>query len=417
MKAVVICPDRRPEVSFLARTTPLALVPYLGAPVLFLVLADLADRGVRTVTILAPDRPDQIRLAVGRGERWGMAVEVLAEGTEPGVAEVRRRFSVGGPGWVGEPYAVVIADRVLEEGREKLFSGCGIFHGAAVAGMGAAGARRVGMREAVPGVWVGLRVKVDSTAKVVPPCWIGNDVWVRGRATVGPGTVIEESALVDHDVEVVGSWVGPRTYLGAMVHLRHSMAWSDGLFSLDTGSFTEIVDPFLIGDLRGAPGFARGSPWHGRAAAFLIMVVTWIVPIVAFFKKRGGREGLFLKKSAVVPAAVLSGSSVREMSYWELEGFSGLARRWPQLWNIVRGEFTWVGNRPLTREQASSLETEFEKLWLTAPIGLVSLADVHGCAGSFSDEERAHSSYYAVRAGASLDRSVLGWLLRRCWPG
>ena len=74
---------------------------------------------------------------------------------------------------------------------------------------------------------------------------------------------------------------------------------------------------------------------------------------------------------------------------------------------MTHGDFTWVGNRPLTREQAAQLETEFEQLWLASPIGFFSLADAFGCDGKFDDAARAHSSFYAVRAGARLDREIL----------
>src|SRR5206468_11323241 len=78
----------------------------------------------------------------------------------------------------------------------------------------------------------------------------------------------------------------------------------------------------------------------------------------------------------------------------------------PQLWNIARGQFTWVGNRPLSPADAAALANEFERLWLAAPIGLVSLADALGCPQAFSDEARAHASYYAVKANWRLDCSI-----------
>jgi len=73
----------------------------------------------------------------------------------------------------------------------------------------------------------------------------------------------------------------------------------------------------------------------------------------------------------------------------------------------VRGEFAWVGNRPLTSAQADVLSNDFERLWLNAPIGLVSLADVRGCLDSLSDESRAHASFYAVQNNWRLDLSIL----------
>jgi len=72
-----------------------------------------------------------------------------------------------------------------------------------------------------------------------------------------------------------------------------------------------------------------------------------------------------------------------------------------------------VGNRPLTREQAAQLETEFEQLWLAAPVGLVSLADTFDAGDRFDDESRAHSSFYAVHADGKMNRNILRWLILR----
>ena len=83
MNAVLICPDRRPEVAFLARTMPLVLVPVLGPSLLAHWLTDFADRGIKEVMLLVSDRPDQVRAAVGNGERWGVKLAVHAEPREP----------------------------------------------------------------------------------------------------------------------------------------------------------------------------------------------------------------------------------------------------------------------------------------------------------------------------------------------
>ena len=61
----------------------------------------------------------------------------------------------------------------------------------------------------------------------------------------------------------------------------------------------------------------------------------------------------------------------------------------------------------MTRSQAAQLETEFEQLWLAAPIGLFSLADTFGGVDDFDDDARAHASFYAVRASGELDRKIL----------
>jgi hypothetical protein len=56
---------------------------------------------------------------------------------------------------------------------------------------------------------------------------------------------------------------------------------------------------------------------------------------------------------------------------------------------------------------AARLSNDFERLWLAAPIGLISLADAESCPECFSDEARAHASFYAAGANWRLDLAVL----------
>ena len=403
MKAVVICPDRRAEVAFLARKTPLALVPVLGPSLLSHWLTTLADDGVKEVIVLASDRPDQVRATLGRGERWGLKIEVRAEPTEISVGQAQKKFPAE---------KIILADRLPALPDAPLFQSYAGFFAAFKLWLPLAHKHRVGVHEIAPGIWAGLRCKVETTAKLTAPCWLGENVWVRGGARVGPDAFVEDAALVDSDAEITASWIGSRTYVGALTQVKNSLAWADGLLNHANSSFTEIVDTFLLGDLQGEHGFVRSSPWFGRAAALLALGLTSPILILAWLKNRGAKN-LFIKKRGVVPTAVAATQSLREMDYSELNGFHGKWRRWPQLWRIVKGDFTWIGNRPLTREQATQLETEFEQLWLAAPVGFFSLADTFGCAQDFGDEARAHASFYAVRAGGRLDREILRQMLLR----
>jgi hypothetical protein len=329
---------------------------------------------------------------------------VLSEVRELSVAEARARFKLE---------TTVLADRLPDLPEAPLFISYAGFFNALQRWQPMAREHRVGAKEISPGVWAGLGCKFDLSAKLLAPCWLGENVWVRGNVTIGPDAFVEDSALVDHDAEVAHSWVGPWTYVGALTHVNQSLAWADGLLNHTNGSFTEILDGFLLGDLRGVRGFERSSPWYGRLLALLAGILTSPLVLLAALRNTGSDRRLFESKRAVVPAAVAANSALRELSYTELNGFTGLVRRWPQLWSIVRGEFTWVGNRPITREQAAQLESEFEQLWLAAPIGFISLADTFDCAERFDDEARVHSSYYAVRPDSRMDRAILRWMVFR----
>jgi hypothetical protein len=82
MKSILICPDERPEVPLLSGETPLAMAPALGYGVMEYWMSHVACAGAKEVVLLAQDRPDELRKAVGNGSRWGVAAEVIAESSE-----------------------------------------------------------------------------------------------------------------------------------------------------------------------------------------------------------------------------------------------------------------------------------------------------------------------------------------------
>lgn len=413
MKAIVICPDRISVRPFFSRTMPAALVPVLGHSLLSHALTALAEAGAKEVTILAVDRPEQIRRAVGRGERWGLAVQVVAESRELSVGEARAKYRpVPATGWLPQPHDVLVADRPpvsedspLIEAREWFSS--------LPKWLPRAREQRVGVREIEPGVWAGLRVRIEEGVTFESPCWLGEGAWVRAGAKIGPAAYVEDDVMIDHDAVVSESWIGPRTYVGALTHVHRSLAWGRGLLNFDTDSYLEVPDAFLLSELQPLPKTTTRSSWLGRLLALGCGVLTSPVALLAWGRSRREKSAFCAKRRAVLPVSAGTLATIREVEYQEFPGLSGLWRRWPQLWSIVRGDFAWIGNRPITREQAQELTSEFEQLWLAAPVGLVSLADVEGCADVFDDEARAHASFYAAQIGPKLDRQILRRLIFR----
>ena len=91
--------------------------------------------------------------------------------------------------------------------------------------------------------------------------------------------------------------------------------------------------------------------------------------------------------------------------YHELTCGFGWLRCWPQLWSICQGDFAWVGNRPLSPTEVADLSNDFERLWLAAPIGLLSLGQAEGAVDAL--EKRACASLYALQANWRLDLSII----------
>jgi hypothetical protein len=395
MKALVICPGGRKAVANLARRRPLALAPFLGQPVLGHALGFLAAAGAKEILVLADDRPDEVRKFAGRGEAWGAKVEIVPETRELTAAEARAKYQTGATGWMPAPNDIYLLDRLPQLPGHPLWESYTGWRAAALAWLPQAAPGKVGMRELSPGVFIGLRARVNESATLNPPCWIGANVWVGPHAIIGPETIIEDNVYVDEGAEVARSVVGPKTYVGALTEVRNSLAWGRDLLNLESGSVTEITDHFLLGEL----GLARRSKpagLAGRLAALAALVVTSPVALAGWARARASGRPFVVRKIASRGGMAAATPTGDTLAYYELAGFSGKWRRWPELWSIARGQFAWVGNRPITPGQAAQLATEFDQLWLAAPTGIFSLADAQGCAEEFGDEARAHASFYAV---------------------
>lgn len=268
MKALLICPSSRPEMCELAKAAPLAGTPFLGETLVEYWLTSLALSGVKEVRILADDRPEILRAIVGKGERWGLAAEVVTESREltPAQAQIKHGdfFRADGP----SP-SVFVLDH-FPANPQLLFSDYTQLYETLMKWMPhALTADRVGFQEIRPGIWVGKHARVCRGAKLTGPCWIGQRAYIGSGAVVGPGTVIEDRAFVEGGAEIIRSVVGPDTFVGRLAALQTSFALGGTLVNWQTGSHTEISDAFLLCGLRRPPIASSPRSLFGRWLDYL----------------------------------------------------------------------------------------------------------------------------------------------------
>jgi len=182
------------------------------------------------------------------------------------------------------------------------------------------------------------------------------------------------------------------------------MIMHDWVMDWSIGTDHQISDPLL---LRSQHPTSQSHGIMGRLLACLVLLLLSPTILFAWLKSLGKDQPWISRKEAAIPDAVDKGAGETVLRYHEFPNLSGYWRRYPQLWSIIKGQFRWVGNRPITLEQSASLQTEYEQLWLKTCYGLFSLADLHGAAGSFSEEEKVHSSYYAATQNRKNDIDLL----------
>jgi glucose-1-phosphate thymidylyltransferase len=91
------------------------LVPLANKPVLFWVIEQLVEAGVRQLGIVVGDTEDQIRAAVGDGSSFGpdLSVRYLRQDAPRGIAHA---ISLGEELAAGEPFLVVLGDNFVRGG-------------------------------------------------------------------------------------------------------------------------------------------------------------------------------------------------------------------------------------------------------------------------------------------------------------
>lgn len=415
MHVVLVSPADRPAVNELAQRVPLVAAPILGRSLVEYWIEALAHRGVQHITILASDRPNRIRELVGDGRRWGVQVDVRPVPQEFTTDEAQERFR--NPD--GSTPTVFLLDHLPDQPERPLFESYESWFAAQRAWMPhGVTPGRIGVREVMPGVWTGLHCEIAASARLHAPCWIGDHVRIEPDAVIGPGAMVDNRCVVERGARIVESAVGPDTYVGRYVAVERSLAHGAQLISWARNSVVTVPDPVLLGDLAGT---LRPQPRRvlSRCAAGLALGATapFALGVIAYSALRGEspwqlRLGLRSQRST-------RRLSLDTFGYYELTGGQYWLRRWPQLWNVMRGDMHWIGNRPLRPTQALTLSNDFERLWLSAPVGLISLADAHGCTDGISDDAIAHSSYYAVHANRRLDTFILTRAVLRAallWP-
>jgi NDP-sugar pyrophosphorylase family protein len=269
VKACLICPSARPEVSALARFAPLANVPMLGKSLLEYWLEHLAGLGATHVQILAADRPEMARELVGDGTRWGLRAEIIVETRELPPSLARTKYpAVQQADWLPEPEDMAALTHFPGQPQHPLWTSYADWFAALWMWLPrAAGEHRLGMRELEPGVWVATRSRIAPGVSLRAPCWIGEGVSVAPRSIIGPMAILERCSVVECDCEISGSVVGPETRLGSWSELKESLAWGSTLVNWKTGSVAAISDPLLLCALRELGPQSKPSAWRQHLSA------------------------------------------------------------------------------------------------------------------------------------------------------
>lgn len=156
-------------------------------------------------------------------------------------------------------------------------------------------------------------------------------------------------------------------------------------------------------------------------AVVLFALLVWFVPLVAILIKRDSAGPVFFKQTRVGQNNALfdciklrtmqvgtQGVGTHEVGADSITNFGRFLRRTkldelPQIWNVLRGEMSFVGPRPCLPTQAKVLEERRKRGVMAAKPGVSGLAQIHNVDMSRPRLLAAHDALYMRRMSFCLD--------------
>lgn len=440
---------------------PAALLPLGHATLIERVIEQLVRSGIKDIDVVACDRPESLRRALGDGGRWGIALRwhlakdpvrpyaaLRSAGIEPAqrllvghadrwlapqafrrlAAEPGFAVHVNGAdapvwtGWAGVDGRALAALRA--DGDEQALADdlarvaartIVLSHDEGYAPLDAASLMRAqasvlrGSDDAplpktwIPTPWGALSpgARVHPGAIIEGPALIGPGCLVAEGATVGPNAVLSRDVVVDSTTHVRDALVLPGTYLGRGLDVHQAIVNGGRIRHVALG--VETVLPAADGLVLSlsAKRVARPSVAGRVVAAATAALAAPLVAAGALARRRGEPLLPWTTQTAVVGFDDERKTVTRPVRCPRPK--AGALRRAAGscggLLDIAQGRRCWFGVRPRRSGEWYALSAEWQNLLASAPIGLLNAPAWSDDASTHTEALAAADAYYAVRRG------------------
>lgn len=113
MKALVLSGGRATRLRPITHTSAKQLVPIANKPILFYAIEAIRDAGITDIGIIVGHTAEEIKAAVGTGERWGVKVTYIPQEAPLGLAHA---VKIAQPYLGDDRFVMFLGDNLIREG-------------------------------------------------------------------------------------------------------------------------------------------------------------------------------------------------------------------------------------------------------------------------------------------------------------
>lgn len=358
----LVFPDWGPLDGQLRSKEPFALWQVGDQHVIYHWLDHALNQGFDKVRVWCADRPDQVRTVLAHATLWPLAWEVVpvADPSEaPSTARdgdrppwVCRELTEPVDGWSLLDYWFELESEWFKWSydREELQN---------------------------LNLAIGRFCHIHPSVKLHMPVWIGNNVYIGEGSEIGPNASIGHGCVLAGENVVIDSKISKHTFLGAKTELNRCYLNGGLLLNLRHRGRVGKIDQFI------ADTWARSTQKPGCFERGMALALWLALKGRHLFDRACGErrdiETIQGERIATYANAPL----------WK--------ERLPWLLEVVRGNYFLFGVLPRNREQISTLSPDWQEILSSAPVGVFSYADTHGCHSPDDEMEALHAVYQAAQ--------------------
>jgi lipopolysaccharide/colanic/teichoic acid biosynthesis glycosyltransferase len=293
-------------------------------------------------------------------------------------------------------------------------------------------ARTLEARQIADNIWVGRNHVIHPSVRLAPPVYIGDNCQIGADVDVGPDVVLGHNVVIDAGATVSQSVVLDYTYVGKLMEIINRIVNKNLMIDVETAEYTEVANSHLLGEAH--PNLIDSwlrRTWDTAVSIFLLLLtlpVTLPIGLITWLTTGQMIEPqthLGRHLSIMTDDSGLNTFRLYRFNTHRSNGDDTRFGRWleksdiyrlPELWNVLKGDMSLIGVKPLRPEEAADITEAWQQQRYQHPAGFTGLWYIQTDSASDLDEILIADAYYVATRTKRGDVSLF-WRTLACWFG